>query len=107
MSYNPFTLEGKTILVTGASSGIGRGIAVVCSKMGATVYINGRNQQRLEATLALMSKGNHQIIAADLNNRLSVNKMVGELPPFDGVVHCAGIGQRVLCKNVQNRMLMM
>lgn len=100
MSYNPFTLEGKTILVTGASSGIGRGIAVVCSKMGATVYINGRNQQRLEATLALMSKGNHQIIAADLNNRLSVNKMVGELPQFDGVVHCAGIGQRVLCKNV-------
>ena len=41
--FNPFSLEGKTIFVTGASSGIGRGIAVTCCKMGATVIINGRN----------------------------------------------------------------
>ena len=43
-TFNPFTLEGKTILVTGASSGIGRGIAIACSKMGATVIINGRKK---------------------------------------------------------------
>ena len=52
--YNPFSLEGKTILVTGASSGIGRGIAVTCSKMGATVIINGRNKERLQETLLQM-----------------------------------------------------
>ena len=43
MLYNPFTLEGKTILVTGASSGIGRTTAIECSKMGANVIITGRN----------------------------------------------------------------
>ena len=50
-NFNPFTLEGKTILVTGASSGIGRGIAIACSKMGATVIVNGRNESRLNETL--------------------------------------------------------
>ncbi len=49
-SFNPFSLKGKTILITGASSGIGRATAIVCSKMGATVVITGRNEDRLEAT---------------------------------------------------------
>lgn len=96
--FNPFSLESKTILVTGASSGIGRGIAVTCSRMGATVILNGRNQLKLEATLAQLEDGNHRVIAADLTNRESVSRMMQELPTLDGVVHCAGIGQRVLCK---------
>jgi NAD(P)-dependent dehydrogenase (short-subunit alcohol dehydrogenase family) len=96
--FNPFSLEGKTILVTGASSGIGRGIAVTCSKMGATVILNGRNQLKLDETLALLEKGDHRLIAADLTNIDSVARMIAELPALDGVVHCAGIGQRVLCK---------
>lgn len=50
-TFNPFSLEGKTILVTGASSGIGQGIAIACSKMGATVIVGARNEQRLLATL--------------------------------------------------------
>lgn len=54
MAHNPFSLEGKTILVTGASSGIGRGIAVECSKMGAKMVINGRNQERLNETLSML-----------------------------------------------------
>ena len=49
--FNPFSLSGKTILVTGASSGIGQAIAVSISKMGATVVINGRNVAKLEKTL--------------------------------------------------------
>lgn len=98
MNYNPFSLEGKTILVTGASSGIGRGVAVACSKMGATIILNGRNQMKLSASLAQLAEGNHQIIAADLTNSDSVSKMIAELPVLDGVAHCAGIGQRVLCK---------
>ena len=52
--FNPFTLEGKTILVTGSSSGIGRSIAVICSKMGAKIIISGRNKERLEMTKAEM-----------------------------------------------------
>lgn len=98
MIYNPFTLEGKTILVTGASSGIGRGIAIACSKMGATVILNGRNQMKLDATLSQLEGGEHKMIAADLTKRESINRMMDSLPSLDGVVHCAGIGQRVLCK---------
>lgn len=96
--FNPFSLEGKTILVTGASSGIGRGIAVTCSKMGATVILTGRNQIKLGASLALLEEGDHKMIAADLTNGESMSGMVSQLPSLDGVVHCAGIGQRVLCK---------
>lgn len=97
-SFNPFSLEGKTILVTGASSGIGRGIAVTCSKMGATVILNGRNEMKLGSTLAQLEDGAHRIIVADLTNSESVRRMMIEMPVLDGVVHCAGIGQRVLCK---------
>lgn len=96
--FNPFTLENKTILVTGASSGIGRGIAIACSKMGATIILNGRNQQKLEVTLALLGEGDHKIMAADLTDGDSVRQMTVAMPILDGVVHCAGIGQRVLCK---------
>lgn len=97
IEFNPFSLEGKTILVTGASSGIGRGIAVTCSKMGATIILTGRNLMELGASLALLEEGNHKMIAADLTNSESMMKMLRELPTLDGVVHCAGIGQRVLC----------
>ena len=98
MSCNPFSLEGKTILVTGASSGIGRGIAITCSRMGAIVILNGRNKSKLDETFSQLEIGNHSIITADLTDRTSVNQMMGALPMLDGVVHCAGMGQRVLCK---------
>lgn len=98
MDYNPFTLTGKTILVTGSSSGIGRGIAIACSRMGATVILNGRNHLKLETTLGQLEDGGHQIVAADLTNSESVARMVEQLPVLDGIVHCAGVGQRVLCK---------
>lgn len=97
-SFNPFSLEGKTVLVTGASSGIGKGIAVSCSKMGATVILNGRNQTRLCATQNLLEGEGHSMFVADLTNSESVGRMIEQLPVLDGVVHCAGIGQRVLCK---------
>lgn len=99
--FNPFSLEGKTILVTGASSGIGRGIAIACSKMGASVIVNGRNEERLNETLLQMSGENNQKAVTDLSNLGNVSSMVSALPKLDGVVHCAGIGQRVLCKQLQ------
>ena len=98
MTFNPFTLEGKTILVTGASSGIGRGVAVCCSKMGATVIINGRNEQRLKETLSLMEGNVHSVAVGDLTINNVLAPLVNSLPKLDGVVHCAGLGQRVLAK---------
>ena len=101
ITNNPFSLERKTILVTGASSGIGCGIAIACSKMGATVILNGRNLQKLGSTLVQLQVGEHKIVAADLTDRESVLRMVSEVPKLDGIVHCAGIGQRVLCKQLK------
>ena len=100
-TFNPFTLEGKTILVTGASSGIGRGIATACSKMGASVIINGRNEQRLSETMSEMEGDDNLSLAADLSDNVALAEMVAKLPKLDGIVHCAGIGQRVLCKQLQ------
>jgi NAD(P)-dependent dehydrogenase (short-subunit alcohol dehydrogenase family) len=99
--FNPFTLKGKTILVTGASSGIGRGIAIACSKMGASVVINGRNNQRLDETLSQMSGTENVAQVADLCNSEHLTIFVKNLPQLDGIVHCAGIGQRILCKQLQ------
>lgn len=99
--YNPFSLEGKNILITGASSGIGKGIAIACSKMGANVIINGRNEKRLQETMTEMEGDFNHLIAADLCNLSQLSEMVEKLPKLDGIVHCAGIGQRVLCKQLQ------
>ncbi len=99
-SFNPFSLSGKTLLVTGGSSGIGRGISVICSKMGANVIVIGRDEVRLGETITMLEKGDHQKVRCDLTVPEQVKAMVESLPPLDGVVHCAGIGQRILCKNI-------
>lgn len=97
-SFNPFTLEGKTILVTGASAGIGKSIAVSCSKMGARLVITGRNRERLEETKAEMSGEGHKTIPVDLTRISDLQLLVSQLPLLDGIAYCAGIGQRKLCK---------
>lgn len=99
--YNPFSLEGKTILVTGASSGIGRTIAIECSRMGAAVILTARNEGRLRETLSLMASGNHRMIVADLTNEDSIVGLVNSLPMLNGVVNNAGVGNRILCKAVK------
>lgn len=96
--YNPFSLEGKTILVTGASSGIGRGTAIECSKLGATVVLNGRNTDRLNETLSEMAGDGHYILDGDLTSEQELNKIVDQMPSLDGVVHCAGISQIKMVK---------
>ena len=58
--YNPFSLEGKTVLVTGASSGIGRATAIECSKLGATLVLTGRNESALQETKELLSDSNKE-----------------------------------------------
>ena len=99
--FNPFTLSGKTVLVTGASSGIGRGTAISCSQMGARVILNGRNKQRLNEVLELLSGKEHLVCDCDLTDAKAVSVMVGSLPQLDGIVHCAGIGHRKLCKQIE------
>ena len=92
MSYNPFSLEGKTILITGASSGIGRASAIACAKMGANVVITGRNTERLQATFDQLEKiGNHMQIVGDLTNAEDLDNLVANVPVLDGLVNNAGI----------------
>lgn len=97
---NPFTLEGKTILVTGASSGIGRGICVDCAKMGATVHLMARNEERLTETRSQMEGNDHAIHLTDLCNTNDINTLVDELPVLDGIVLCAGIIKTMPVKNI-------
>lgn len=92
MSYNPMSLEGKTILVTGASSGIGRAIAIECSKLGASVIATGRSEERLSETLSQMEGTAHRSIAADLCDADSRASLLALLPALDGVAHVAGLG---------------
>ena len=98
---NIFSLSGKKILVTGASSGIGRAVAVQCSKMGAQVIVSGRNIQRLDETLSQMESGNHIIAVGDITQKDEICKIISELPALDGIVHCAGIGHRKVCKQLE------
>lgn len=100
---NSFSLQGKTILVTGASSGIGRAIAIACAEAGASVVLNGRNQQRLQATLEALTGDGHLVIAVDLTDSKQRQALAEQVPVLDGVVHCAGIGSRVLCKMLEEQ----
>ena len=74
---NPFDLSNKVICVTGASSGIGRQCAVSCSRMGATVVLLARNEQRLHETLSIMDNPDkHVIIPVDLTEYATVELVV-------------------------------
>lgn len=88
--YNPYSLDGKTILVTGASSGIGKATAIECSKLGAKVIVTARNEERLSQTLSELEGDGHKMILCDLTNEEAIDKMVSELPEIQGLVNNAG-----------------
>lgn len=92
-NYNPFLLQGKTILVTGASSGIGRATAILCSKMGASVILTARNEERLKETISQMDGDNHRYIISDLSKQDDVSSMINEINEVDGVVNNAGMNK--------------
>ena len=105
MINNPFSLEGKTILVTGASSGIGRQTAIECSKIGANIVITARNEKRLSETLAALDTSNgqnHQMVIADLSSQEGVNALVDALPELNGVSLNAGIVKTLPVKFINN-----
>ena len=103
--YNPFSLEGKTVLVTGASSGIGRGIAVECSKMGAKVVINGRNKERLQKTFDQLEGEGHIQIVADLSKHEDIARLPNEVPELNGFVNSAGIPKICPVKRIDRQTL--
>ena len=93
--FNPFSLEGNNILVTGASSGIGRQCAIDCSKMGAKVALIGRSVERLEETYKDLEGDGHMIVSYDLTDlehqKELVSSVVSKMGLIDGLVNCAGI----------------
>lgn len=90
MSYNPYDLTGKIILITGASSGIGRSTAIECSRLGAKVIITARNEERLKETFSQLEGEGHQMILADLSSNDDIDAIVSQLPEIDGLVNNAG-----------------
>lgn len=91
-----FSLSGKNILITGATSGIGRATAVMCAKQGARVLCIGRNEERMCSLLTELhsiSSAEHSSYLLDLTNNQSLVDCVRELPPLDGLVLAAGINK--------------
>ena len=91
MVYNPFTLEGKTILVTGAAGGIGRATSVECSKLGAKLILTDINESGLQETLSLLDGAGHEFIVSDLTSQEALDTLLAELPMLDGFVSNAGV----------------
>lgn len=96
-NYNPFTLEGKAILVTGASSGIGKAAAIECSKAGARVILTARNEERLRETYGQLTDSENQPawIVADMQKDEDIQSLVEQLPVLDGVICNAGVSINV------------
>jgi NAD(P)-dependent dehydrogenase (short-subunit alcohol dehydrogenase family) len=93
-----FSLKGKTILVTGATSGIGKQAAIDLSAAGATLVITGRNEERLKETLQLLNGEGHAHFIADLLDFDSFITIVDKLPLLNGIVHSAGITSHLPAK---------
>lgn len=93
--YNPYSLEGKRVLITGASSGIGRAAAIECSKLGAKVIITARNVERLKDTYDQLEGSGHLIYECELSNTDSIVKLVSGIPVLDGMVCNAGTNKMI------------
>lgn len=94
--YNPFSIIGKTILITGAGGGIGRATAIECAKMGANVILTDINGSTLEESLSLLESQegqSHQLFVADLTDESQQEDLVASIPVLDGLVSNAGISK--------------
>ena len=91
MKYNPFAIEGKTILVIGATSGIGHATAVTCAHRGAKVTAVGRNQERLDCLMQELEGDGHLPVVADLTDEEQMHTLVESVSVIDGVACCAGV----------------
>ena len=89
--YNPYSLEGKTILITGAASGIGKATSIESSKMGAKIVAVDLNVEGLEALKAQLEGKGHLFFAGNLCNEEFLKQLGEETPALDGVFLCAGV----------------
>lgn len=89
--YNPFSLQDKQILVTGATSGIGRSIAIECSKLGAKLIVTGRNPDRMNDLLQNLYGFNHISVICDLSEHSGIESLLNNISKLDGIVLAAGI----------------
>ncbi len=103
--YNPYSLEGKVILVTGAASGIGREVAIECSKLGAVVHIVDNDKDKLLETQSLLEQGQHVVHVSDLTDEESVNQLVESLPVIDGFSNCIGVAKTIFVKYLSKALL--
>ncbi len=88
---NPFSLQGKTVLITGASSGIGQQIAIEVSKAGGRVVLTGRDTDRLSHTQSLLEGQGHTALPFDLTIPAHIEALAEQVDTLDGFVHSAGI----------------
>jgi NAD(P)-dependent dehydrogenase (short-subunit alcohol dehydrogenase family) len=94
--FAPEALEGKTLLVTGASSGIGRAVSVALAQCGARVVLSARSEERLTETSRLLRGQGHVIHPLAITNADAVSESIRSLAqavgPLDGIFHGAGAG---------------
>lgn len=95
---SPFVIEGMSILVTGAASGIGKATALLCAKMGAKVSITDLNEEQLKATFDGLEGDGHQMVVANLTDNDDLQRLVDALPKLEGVVCNAGIIKTILAQ---------
>lgn len=104
--HNPFSLAGKNILITGASSGIGRQCAIRCSESGANIILVARNTERLENTLQQLAKGEHSVFSLDITEYTGLEPMIAEAVKrhgkIHGFIHAAGIETTLPLKNTHS-----
>lgn len=93
--YNPFSLVGKTILITGASSGIGKATAIECARLGARLILVGRDEKRLKEVLDSLEGEGHAQKILDLTDSSALEEFVETLPEIEGCVNNAGIGGKL------------
>ena len=98
-TYNPFTLNGKRILVSGSTSGIGRASAVECAKLGAHIIAIGRNEKRMDSLRQEIGV-EHDFVRLELTDYDAVSDFVKNLEKIDGLLNCAGIGTTALFQSV-------
>lgn len=89
--YNPFSIQGKKYLITGAASGMGKATAITCSKMGAQVVVVDINELGLKETLAELEGDGHQMFVANLADSETWGALLDNCPELDGFAGCAGI----------------
>ena len=102
---NPFSLKNKNILITGASSGIGRQCAIIFSQLGANIILIARNEERLKGIFNKLEKGNHLVFSQDITeyNKLEeiVRYSVEKVGRISGFVHSAGIEMTLPLRSMQ------